>query len=164
MTPTGFDRRSAARQADPGATRELRGLHAGLSVPLWGRGLFNLLVTRPSIRFFLEKTWGSKAIDEELFAYDYLTTHQPGARHAPFAFVSGRLFSADIGALYRQLGLPVLLMHGTRGDFQDFSGVGWTGSRPNWRVRSYDTGAMVHFERLDEMLRDYRAFLDAPPA
>jgi hypothetical protein len=66
-------------------------LHATFDCPLWSKGFFNLLVSRPSIRFFLNKTWGSKAIDEGLFEYDYLTTHQPGARHAPYYFVSGYL-------------------------------------------------------------------------
>ena len=42
-------------------------------------------------------------IDEGLLDYDYLTTHQPGARHAPYAFVSGRLFSRDIRTVYERL-------------------------------------------------------------
>lgn len=164
VTPTGFQRGSSARREPDGRGREVRGLHATLSVPLWSRGLYSLLVTRPSIRFFLEKTWGSKHIDEDLLAYDYLTTHQPGAEHAPYAFVSGRLFSADIRTVYERLAVPVLLLHGTRGDFQDFSEAGWIADRPNWRRVALDTGALPHFERLTDVLRHYRSFLAGPPA
>lgn len=163
VTPTGFERGSNARRGPNGRSREVPGLHSALSVPVWSRGLYSLLVTRPSIRFFLEKTWGSKAIDEGLLAYDYLTTHQPGAEHAPYAFVSGRLFSADIRTVYERLAGPVLLLHGTRGDFQDFSEAGWIRGRPNWRRVQMDTGALPHFERLPEVLRHYRAFLADPP-
>ena len=53
------------------------------------------------------KNWGSKQIDEGLLEYGYLTTHQSGAQHAPYAFVSGFLFSRDIRRIYRSLELPV---------------------------------------------------------
>lgn len=160
VTPTGFQRGSAERAEGPRETREVRGLFDILNVPVWSRGLYNLLVTRPSIRFFLEKTWGSKGIDEDLLDYDYLTTHQPGAQHAPYAFVSGRLFTANIRAVYERLAGPILVVHGTRGDFQDFSEAGWASARPNWRFVSLDTGALPHFECLPDVLGAYRDFLD----
>ena len=163
VTPTGFQRGSDRQRGPNARGREVAGLHATLSVPVWSRGLYNLLVTRPSIRFFLEKTWGSKAIDEGLLEYDYLTTHQPGAQHAPYAFVSGRLFSGDIRTVYEQLTRPTLLLHGTRGDFQDFSEAGWIEDRPNWRRVAFDTGALPHFERLPDVLAAFRAFLARPP-
>ena len=162
VTPTGFEHGANARRGPNGKTREVPGLHGVLSVPVWSRGLYSLLVTRPSIRFFLEKTFASKLIDEGLLEYDYLTTHQPGAEHAPYAFVSGRLFSSDIRTVYERLTPPVLLLHGTRGDFQDFSEAGWIESRSNWRRVFLNTGALPHFERLSEVLGHYRAFLEAP--
>ncbi|WP_375459334.1 alpha/beta fold hydrolase [uncultured Enterovirga sp.] len=163
VTPTGFEHGADARRGPNGTGREVRGLHATLSVPVWSRGLYNLLVTRPSIRFFLEKTWGSKHIDEGLLAYDYLTTHQPGAQHAPYAFVSGKLFSGDIRTIYEQIERPVLLLHGTRGEFQDFAEADWIEDRPNWRRVALDAGALAHFEVLPDMLRHYRRFLANPP-
>lgn len=159
VTPTGFQRGSAARAGGTRETREVPGLFDTLNIPVWSRGLYNLLVTRPSIRFFLEKTWGSKRIDEDLLAYDYLTTHQPGAEHAPYAFVSGRLFTANVGAVYERLAGPILVVHGTRGDFQDFSEADWAKARRNWRFVALDTGALPHFERLPEVLAAYRDFL-----
>ena len=116
-------------------------------------------VSRPSIRYFLQQDLRLKEIDEGLLDYDYLTTHQPGAKNAPYAFVSGRLFSSDIRERLRALTLPVWMPHGTRGDFQDFSEAGWARGRPGWAVETFDTGALPHFERPQEFIARYRAFL-----
>lgn len=159
VTPTGFERGSDTRRKADGATREVPFLHAALTRPGWGRPLFDLLVSRPSIRFFLKKTFGTPRIDEGLLAYDYVTAHQPGARFAPFAFVSGRLFAADIRTIYEQLALPVFVPHATRGDFQDVSEIGWTRSRPNWRIQAFPTGALPHFEEPEAFVAALRAFL-----
>jgi pimeloyl-ACP methyl ester carboxylesterase len=163
VTPTGFQKGSNARRGAEGGSREIPALHRALTIPVWSRGLYNLLVTRPSIRYFLERTWGSKRIDEGLLDYDYLTTHQPGAKNAPYAFLSGRLFSGDIRNVYERLTVPVLILHGTRGDFRDFSESGWTRSRPNWRIMPFDSGALPHFEHLGEFMSAFRKFVAAPP-
>ena len=160
VTPTGFSRSYRMLHPNDHATREVPGLYRLFTVPLWTKGFYNLLVSRRSIRYFLERTWGSKEIDEGLLAYDYLTTHQPGARHAPYAFVSGRLFSKDIKGIYQQLVMPVWMPHATRGDFKDFSEAGWVAQRANWLVQPYDAGALPHFERTS-FLADYERFLAA---
>jgi len=159
ITPTGFSRGAERRRGPQGATREVTGLHRLLTFPLWSRALYDLLVSRRSIRFFLRKTFGSERIDEGLADYDYLTAHQPGARHAPYAFVSGRLFSADIRDVYERLELPVWLAHATRGDFKDFSGADWVHARPNWTVQAFDSGALPHFEQPDAFFAGYDACL-----
>ncbi len=164
VTPTGFSRASGRLHGPPGSTREVPGLYRLFTFPLWSRGFYSLLTSRPSIRFFLKKTFGSDRIDEGLLDYDYLTTHQPGARHAPYAFVSGRLFSRDVRTLYERLTHPVWMPHGTRGDFGDFSEVGAVASRPNWQVQPFATGALPHFERPDEFLAAYERFLAAAAA
>lgn len=159
VTPTGFARRSGSFNHDANATREIPGLHAFLTFPVWHQALYDALVSRPSIRFFLEKTWGSKAIDGGLLEYDYVTSHQPGAPHAPYAFVSGRLFSGAIRSVYERLAQPVWVPHGTRGDFRDFSGKDQTALLPNWMWQPFDTGALPHFERPVEFVQSYRRFL-----
>jgi hypothetical protein len=125
----------------------------------WSRKLYEALVSRRSIRYFLKRTWGSEHIDEALAEYDWLTTHQPGAEHAPYAFLTGRLFSRDIRDVYERLELPVYLAHGTRGDFRDFSGAGWARAAENWTVESFDTGALVHFEAPEAFFASYERFL-----
>lgn len=161
VTPTGFERGSSRRRGPEGSTREVPGLYGFFTVPVWKQALFDLLTSRRSIRFFLEKTYGSKAIDEDLLEYDYVTTHQPGAPNAPYAFVSGRLFAGDIRTLYERLTVPVLVAHATRGDFQDFSEADWIRARGNWRVEPFDAGALVHFERPAEFVSLLDEFLDA---
>ena len=164
VTPTGFDEASARRQGRPGETREVPGLYAFFTFPLWSQGFYDLLVSKPSIRFFLKKTFGSKDIDEGLASYDYLTTHQPGAKNAPYAFVSGRLFSADSRAIYQELTMPVWLAYGTRGDFGDFSAVGWAKERANWTVEAYETGALPFFEKPEAFFQSYDRFLAEAPS
>jgi pimeloyl-ACP methyl ester carboxylesterase len=159
VTPTGFSRGSEHLRGRAGETREVPGLYRFFTFPLWSHAIYDLLVSKPSIRYFLRKTFGSDNYDEGLAAYDYLTAHQPGAKNAPYAFVSGKLFSKDIRAIYERLGLPVWMPHGTRGDFGDFSEAGWTRLRPNWIVTPYDTGALPHFEKPEEFMRDYARFL-----
>ena len=163
VSPTGFDRR-APHHGSPGATRGNPTLYAAFNFPLWSRGFYRLLTSRASIRYFLQKTWGSKAIDEGLLAYDYLTTHQPGARHAPYDFVSGFLFSADISSIYRQLTLPVWMMHGVRGDFTDYSGKSAVADKPNWTIEVLPTGALPYFEMPDVFVQKYEAFLERAAA
>jgi hypothetical protein len=99
-----------------------------------------------------------------MFEYDYLTTHQPGAKNAPLAFVSGKLFTSGIRTFYEKLEMPVWVPHGTKGDFKDFSGADWAKAKPNWQFQPYDTGALPHFERPAEFLESYEAFLTAETA
>lgn len=159
VTPTGFQRGATKLCGPAGATREVPGLRRVLGFPLWDQGLYRVLTSRRSIRFFLKKTWGSDAIDEGLADYDYLTSHQPDAKHAVYAFASARLFSGDIRSVYERLTLPVWVPHGTRGDFKDFSEAGWTATRSNWTVQPYDAGALPQFELPDRFHDDYRHFL-----
>ncbi|ACI99474.1 alpha/beta fold hydrolase [Rhodospirillum centenum] len=159
VTPTGFSRPESRVMRVPGGTREVPGLYAALSVRLWSQGLYDLLVKPRSIRYFLKRTWGADHFDEGLADYDDLTTHQPGARFAPLAFLSGRLFSADIRLVYEKLALPVWVPHATRGDFQNFSGAGWARNLPNWHFQPCPTGALPHFEMPDVFMADLYRFL-----
>lgn len=161
ISPTGFDRRSALAAQKPGGdgTRAMPWLHGLLSIPLWKRGLFSALTSRASIRFFLQKTWGAKQIDEGLLEYDYIATHQPGAENAPYYFVSGHLFSTDAMNVYRNLSMPVWMTHGVRGDFVDYEQKRIVQHLPNWSIEMFQTGAMPHFEKPVEFIGRYEAFL-----
>jgi len=168
VSPTGFGG-DDPRDGPPGSTRGRLGLHRILALPLWGHALFRLLTSRPSIRYFLRKTWGGPDIDEGLAAYDWLTARQPGAMHAPYRFVSGFLFSGDIGRIYRRLAHPVWMAHGVRGDFTDYRGKRAVEGKANWTIAVLQTGALPHFEMLGPFTQGYDAFLarldgeDAPP-
>lgn len=145
VSPTGF-RGGQQLQDAPGQTRYMAGLDKFLRGPGWGGFLFKQL-TRPGvIRYFLEKTWGAKTIDEKLWAYNCLSARQPNAECAPLAFLSGILFSTDIHTIYRQVTLPTLVVHGTRGDFTDYKMLSIVSGQPNWQVQVLPTGAMPYFE------------------
>ena len=159
VSPTGF---SGRRRLDgpPGSTREVPGLHSVLSWRLWADGLYRLL-TRPAvIRYFLRRTFGRKEIDEALWEYDVHLARQGGAKHAPLYFLSGALFSNDISRVYDRLDLPVWLSHGVRGDFVDFRRADAMRAMSNWSFSRFDSGALPYFERLNEFVGAYDAFLD----
>jgi pimeloyl-ACP methyl ester carboxylesterase len=160
VSPTGLARGDSKRHPARDGSRELAGLHALVSFPLWSQALYDLIVSGPSIRYFLERTYGSREIDQALVDYDYVTSHQPGAKNAPLAFLSGRLFSADIRATYEQLVLPVWMPHGTRGDFRDFSAALLLRERANWTLQSFDSGALPHFEQRAQFNAAFERFLD----
>jgi pimeloyl-ACP methyl ester carboxylesterase len=160
VSPTGFDH-AAADPGPPGSTRGNPLIYRLVAVPLWRRPLFNLLVSGPSIRFFLRKTWGSPHIDQGLAHYDELTAHQEGAWHAPYWFVAGFLFSRDISRVYQSLPMPVFMAYGVRGDFTDYRLKSEVEAKSNWTVREFQTGALPHFEVLDAFTRHYDDFLQA---
>ena len=160
VTPTGFSS-ATPLQGAPESSREVPGVLRALRVRLWRRALYDALTTRPSIRYFLRRTYGRKEVDEALVDYDYLTARQPDAEHAPLAFLSARLFSRDVRAVYACLKLPVWVPHATRGDFKDFSAADWARARANWRFEALPTGALPHFELPDAFADKLRAFLAA---
>jgi pimeloyl-ACP methyl ester carboxylesterase len=61
--------------------------------PILGDALYNAIVSRWGIRYYLSNMayHDSKAITDELVEDYYRTSHQPGAKYFPAAFVSGKL-------------------------------------------------------------------------
>ena len=157
VSATGLDRR--IRRGPPGATRGKPGLMSTLGRAPGSAGLLRLLTKPGVIRYFLEKTWGSKGIDEGLLAYDIVTTRQPGAQYAPFHFLSAFLFCADVTRLYESLGMPTLLVHGTRGDFVDYRGADRLVRDHGWRRHVMQAGALPYFEDLSDFTAAYARFL-----
>jgi len=145
VSPTGFSR-SKRRYGAPGSTLGVPWLYRLFTWPFWTEGIFRTL-TRPGvIRYFLQRTWGSKAIDEGLWRYAVVTTRQPGARHAPFHFVSAYLFSADINAVFEAVECPAWVSMATRGDFTDYQGRHTVQGRRNWQFHPIEGGALPYFE------------------
>jgi pimeloyl-ACP methyl ester carboxylesterase len=161
VSPTGLTSNKSLR-GPRGSTRAMPWFHTLLSVKLWSQGLYRLLTKPAVIRYFLQRTWGRKAIDETLWAYDVLTAQQPGARFAPLHFLSGGLFSGDMHNLYEELAQPVWMSHGVRGDFTDFGGKQELRDRGNWHTTVYQTGALPYFENTDAFMNDFDAFLRIP--
>jgi len=159
VSPSGL-RRSSPRSAPPETHRGNPVAYRILTLPLFGRALFRLLTTAPSVRYFLTRTWGSKHIDEEMWKKSVRTTRHPGARHAPFHFLSGYLFSADILDVYAALDQPVWLSHGVRGDFTNYAKAGLFEDKPNWTIQVFETGALPYFEAPEAFMTAYGEFLE----
>jgi pimeloyl-ACP methyl ester carboxylesterase len=158
VSPTGLNG-SKPRRGPPGSTRAMPWLHALLSAKPWTQALYRGLTKPAVIRYFLQRTWGSKSVDETLWAYDVLTARQPGARFAPLHFLSGGLFSQDIHHIYESVSQPVWMSHGVRGDFKDFRGKQLVHDRGNWRTTVYQTGALPYFEVPLAFFQEFDAFL-----
>ena len=164
VSPTGFRGLRPWRGA-PGSTRGQPWLYRALRGPGagWGGAVFRGLTKPGVIRYFLRRTWGSQEIDETLWAYDLLTTKATGAEHAPLHFLSANLFSADIHTVYEQLGMPVWMSHGTRGDFTDYRSKVIVQDRPNWQFSVFPTGALPYFEVPEDFCDAFDRFLATVP-
>jgi pimeloyl-ACP methyl ester carboxylesterase len=158
VSPTGFNG-TQARRGPPGSTRRVPGLMAALRGPGWGGALFRGLTKPGVVRYFLRRTFGNATIDEQLWADAVAAARAPGAEHAPLAFLSGSLFSADITTVYESLKMPVWMCHGTRGDFVDYRGKALFEGRPNWRFKVLETGALPYFEELEAFAAALDQFL-----
>ena len=103
ISPTGFSHRPL-----PPMTFG-RGLHGVLGAPLWSQGLYDLVASKRSIRYYLGKSFRGQP-PQAFLDYAYATSHQPGARYAPLIFLSTQLFTRNaVDKLYARLTqLPVL--------------------------------------------------------
>lgn len=138
LSPTGMSRGDAARRRNDS-------LHRLLRVPLWRRPVYDLLTSRPSLRYFTSQSMRRGAMGGYV-NYAYVTSHQPAAEHAPFAFVSGRLFTPTIFNVYDALAQPCALVYG-RDAFTSYDRVDVLRGKPNWRIAAFeDAGALVHWD------------------
>jgi pimeloyl-ACP methyl ester carboxylesterase len=131
ISPTGFSKRPP-----PGPTFG-RVMRQVLTMPLWTQGLFDLVASRASIRYYLNKSFTGSA-PQELVDYAYATSHQPGARFAPLTFLSMQLFTPDArGQLYDRLGDCPVLAIADRDPYVTFEHLpDFAAARPNWRYET----------------------------
>jgi pimeloyl-ACP methyl ester carboxylesterase len=90
-----------------------------LRAPVVGEGLFNLLTSKPSIRYFNADHgyYDTDRVTEEWIDYEWQTAHQPNARYAPASFISGFLNAdIDLEAELRGVDAPVTLLWGREAD------------------------------------------------
>ena len=157
VSPTGFSG-SKRFYGEPGSSRGVPWAYRLVSKPAYSSWLFNNL-TRPGVvRYFLQRTFGRKQVDENLWRYCVLTARQPGAKHAPLYFLSAFLFAADINTLYEKLACPVWVSMATRGDFTDYRGRSTVEGRANWQFHLTEGGALPYFEDLASFTAKLDAF------
>jgi pimeloyl-ACP methyl ester carboxylesterase len=154
IAPTGFSQRVPP---GPGFGRIV---HPILKTPGLSQALFDLVVSKRSIRHYLGGSFVGEPT-QEILDYAYATSHQPGARHAPLVFLSMQLFTPDAGdRLYAKLtDLPVLAI-ADRDPYIDFERLdAFVARHPNWsRQRLAPNMGLPHWERLPETLGALDAF------
>lgn len=91
------------------------GLRSLVRAPIVGTALYNLMASKPAIRYF-SADHGYYDMDNataEKFDYEWESAHQPGARFAPASFISGFLdHPIDLGKELSDLDIPVTLVWG----------------------------------------------------
>lgn len=133
--------------------------HNWLRIRLWARPFYDLLTTRRSIQYFLQKSF-TGAVPPDLVDHAYATAHQPGAEHAPLTFVSGKLFTPDaMQTLYRLVTTPTLVVY-DQDAFVSFDLLPeLLRQNPTWRAeRITPTLGLPHFERLGETAQAIERF------
>ena len=139
------------------------GMAARLAVdtPIVGTAMFNALVSRKSLQHFLEDVYfDHRRIDGALLDAYYATSHQPGARHAPGAFVAGQL-NVDVRHALRRLVQPSLLVWGERAVMAPVEEVrGFLALKPDFDLAILDpAGDLPHDERASEFNETVLGFL-----
>jgi pimeloyl-ACP methyl ester carboxylesterase len=106
VEPTGLVRRHDAASTGGDVTRAI------VNAPFVGPAVFNTLASRRSLRYWLERAYVDlDFVTPELVDICHRAAHQPGARHAPAAFLSGHL-NLDVRGAVRRLRQPVMLIWG----------------------------------------------------
>ncbi len=142
ISPTGMGRRSRKEEVSTSSWESL------LKVPLVGQALFDLLVTRKSIDYFLSKSFAG-AVDIELAKTAVESGRQPDARHAPIAFLTGRLFTPEaMTRLYQPLTVPTLVVYDEDAytDFADLPSFVAAASSDRRVARIPGTKGLPHFD------------------
>ena len=129
--------------------------------PVIGTSMFNALVSRRSLRYFLDRIYcDASLVTGDLVDLYYQTSHQPGAKHAPSAFVAGHL-NLDVRRALRRLAQPALLVWGDQAREAPVEEArGFIAVKPDFEVAIFErVGDLPHDERPEEFIEVVRAFL-----
>lgn len=130
-----------------------------LRLPGLGVGLFRLLTTRLSIRYFLGQAFVG-SVPKELTRYAWLSARQKDARFAPFAFLSMGLFTPNaLDTLYASVSVPMQVFY-DKDPNVNFDRIGELEAL-NPRVQSRRVGpslGLPHWEQTETVVAALRTF------
>jgi pimeloyl-ACP methyl ester carboxylesterase len=129
--------------------------------PVLGTAVFNALVSRRSIRDYLERHYvDGEIVTDGLVDAHYATAHQPGAKYAPSALLSWHL-NLDVRRALRRLLQPTLLVWGEQAIEAPVEDVrGFRALRPEMDVAILDpAGSLPHDERPEDFNEIVTTFL-----
>ncbi len=160
ISPTGFNPPRMDKITEQVKRRGSKNkLYTGLSVPLWNRPFYDLVSSRPSIQFFLNKSFEG-LVPERMVDYAYQAAHQPGAQFAPTYFLSGKLFTPAIReTVYKVLNHPVLVLydHDPYTHFEMLPVL--IQEKDNWQgVRLTPTKGLPHWEQPHKTYKAIESF------
>ena len=130
--------------------------------PVVGTALFNGLVSRRSLRYYLERIYSDDSlVTADMIDAYFCTAHQPGAKYAPAAFVAGHL-NLDVRRALRRLAQPALLVWGEHAAETPVEEArGFLSAKPDLDVTILDhAGDLPHDERPGEFIDAVTTFLD----
>lgn len=134
-------------------------LQRALNTKLWSQALFDGLTAPALLRYEQQRASGGSFVDEEMLGHAASSARRPGARFAPFYYLSGQLYSPDSAKLYKALKHPVWVSHGRKGKAADFLHNPELERRTNWRLTAFKSGDMPHVQNAQAFARVLSQFL-----
>lgn len=144
---------------EPASTGDVAGRRLA-STPVLGTAAWNARVTRASLRRMLEATYYRDGqVTDEVVDVAFETVHQPGAKHAPTAWLAHQL-ALDVRPALRRLLQPTLLVWGAQAEQHPVEeSFGYRALKRDLRVAILDpAGDLPHDERpaeFNEVVLDF---------
>ena len=136
-----------------------------LRAPFVGEAAFNLLTSKPSIRYFNADHgyYDPGNPDEEWVDYEWRTTHVENARFAPASFVSGYLNSdVDLAAALADLDVPPTVVWGREAEVSPLSDGRELADASGARLVVFDRARLLpHVEHPDRFVETVQESLVA---
>lgn len=132
-----------------------------VDTPVVGTAVFNGLVSHRAIRAFLESSYADDSlVTDEMVDVYYRSAHQPGAKHAPAAFV-GQQLNMDVRDALRRLVQPAMLVWGEQAVQAPLEEMrGFLALKSDFKPIIFSPcGDLPHHERAEEFNEAVMAFL-----
>ena len=131
--------------------------------PVVGTALFDVLASKPSLRYFSARMSFADpgAVDESDVDYDWRSAHQPGARYAPAAFVGGEMdVQEDLATILSTIDVPVSLVWGRESDIPPLSEGRLLAEEADARLVVFDRARLLpHVEYPEQFVETVRESL-----
>lgn len=155
VAPTGLARLRERPTTMDDAGRRL------LNAPIIGTAAWNARVSRGALRSALAESYHRDAlVDDALLDAAHATTHQPGAKHAPSAWLANQL-NLDIRPALRRLLQPTMLLWGAQAELNPAEeSFGYRAIKREMRAAILDgAGDLPQLERAEELAELLNRFL-----